>query len=69
MLLTMENTAQKIRDYLAEVLGAPTEFRRWPGAAAVPFFLTDSFDLLELTLFDHPLVIALDKKPGELSPS
>lgn len=65
----MKSVAHKIRAYLFEVLGTSTVPRPWPGAAAVPFFLTDSFDLLELTLFDRPVLIALDKKPGTLSPS
>jgi hypothetical protein len=65
----MKNAAQKMRAYLSEVLGATTELRPWPGAAAVPFFLTDSFNLVELTLFDQAVVVALDKKPGTLSPS
>lgn len=65
----MKNAAQKIQAYLCEVLGTSTALRTWPGAAAVPFFLTDRFDLFEVTLLDRPVVIALDKTPGTLSPS
>lgn len=61
--------SQKIQAYLAELLGAPVVLRPWPGAAAVPFFLTDNFDLFELTLSRHSVVVAVDKKPGALSPS
>ncbi len=65
----MEDAAQTIRAYLAEVLGTPSSTRPWPGAASVPFFLTDQFELIELALARHLLVIALDRKPGALSPS
>lgn len=69
MLRTMKNETQKIQAYLAHVLGASTQPRPWSGAKAVPFFLTDAFDFVELRLFAHAVVIAIDKKPGALSPS
>lgn len=65
----MMTTALQIQAYLFEVLGTHAPFRPWPDAKAAPFFLRDAFDFVELTLFDHPVVIAIDKKPGALSPS
>jgi hypothetical protein len=66
----MKNAAHKIQAYLSEVLGAPAaKVRPWPGATSLPFFLADGFDLVELSLFGHLVVIAVDKKPGALSPS
>lgn len=68
-VMNRKNPAEKLQAYLLDVLGADTTPRPWPGAKALPFFVTDSFTLFELSLFGHSLVIALDRRPGTLSPS
>lgn len=60
---------EKTQQYLAAVLGFRGTVRAWSGVKRLPFFLADGFDFVELDLFGHEVLVAMDKKPGALSPS
>ncbi len=48
------------RRYLYEVLGIPTpEEKPWAPAAALPYFLKDAFQWVELELLGRPVVLAM----------
>ena len=58
-----------IQRYLADVLGtAPVQAKPWIGKG-LPFFILDSFDLVQLPLFGRPVILAIDNAPGTLSPT
>lgn len=65
----MNDTASKILQYLAAVLGVHSNAKPWPGMQGLPFFLSDGFDFLEIDLFHHPVVVAIDRRPEALAPS
>ena len=53
--------------YLQEILGIAPSVLAWPGAAKLPYFLQDAFDVRELSFLDHRVLLAIEKrtdKPG-----
>lgn len=53
--------------YLHETLGITPEVRPWPDAAKLPYFLQDTFDVLELQLSDREILLAIHKHPNKVS--
>lgn len=51
--------------YLHETLGIAPKVRAWPGAAKLPYFLQDSFDVRELKLLDRQILLVIDKRPDK----
>ena len=52
-----------VRGYLQETLGVAPTIAAWPGAAKLPYFLQDAFDVRELTFRDRQILLAIDKRP------
>lgn len=49
------------RNYLHETLGIAPIGRAWPGAAKLPYFLQDGFDLQELKAANRTVILALNR--------
>jgi DNA-binding MarR family transcriptional regulator len=58
-----------ITRYLADTLGLRAELRPWNGAGQVPFFLHEAFTILQLSLGDSALLIAIDTRPEPQRPA
>ena len=58
-----------ITRYLADTLGLRAELRPWNGAGQVPFFLHEAFTILQLSLGDSDLLIAIDTRPEPQRPA
>ncbi len=54
-----------VQAYLRETLGAAPKLRRWPGAGKVPYFLQDAFEIRELELLNHTILLAIDKQANK----
>lgn len=65
----MEATLRLVQAYLAEVLGSPPGIARLWAGSGLPFFVLDSLDLWELPILGERVVLAIDKRPGSLSPA
>jgi hypothetical protein len=51
-----------VRAYLKDTLGIDAPTTLWSGAASVPYFLVDAFDLKALTILGCPVLLAIDKR-------
>jgi hypothetical protein len=51
-----------VRAYLHHTLGIETQVRPWEGAAKLPYFLHDRYELRELRLLDHPVLLAIYRR-------
>jgi len=51
-----------IRAYLKDTLGIDAPTAPWLGAASLPYFLVDAFDLKALTMLGRPVLLAIDKR-------
>ena len=47
-----------IQQYLHDTLGFTAKIRPWPGAAKLPYFLQEAFEIRELTLLGHQVLLA-----------
>jgi len=54
-----------VHAYLHETLGIAPRIRAWPGAGKLPYFLQDTFEVLELKLLDRQVLLAIDKRAGK----
>ena len=54
-----------VHAYLHETLGISPKVRAWPGAGKLPYFLQDTFEILELRLLDRQVLLAIDKRPDK----
>lgn len=54
-----------IQTYLHDTLGITFKVLAWAGARKLPYFLQDAFDVRQLTLLGHPLLLAIDRQPGQ----
>jgi hypothetical protein len=54
-----------VQAYLRETLGIAPKLRRWPSATKLPYFLQDAFEVRELELLNHPILLAIDKQPSK----
>lgn len=58
-MLTLNDAVQR---YLQEVLGAPVPgLRPWARAVELPYFLRDAFQINELELLGHSVLLAIDR--------
>ena len=48
-----------VRAYLHHTLGIDPHVRVWEGANKLPYFLQDAYELRELRLLDHPVLLAI----------
>jgi hypothetical protein len=55
---------QAVHRYLLEVLGVRANPRPWPGQRTLPYFLQEAYDLRELQLLGHPILLAIDRQAG-----
>lgn len=54
-----------IQAYLLETLGITSKVLAWAGAGKLPYFLQDAFEVRELKLLDHPILLAIDRQPNK----
>ena len=51
-----------VRAYLHHTLGIEPHVRLWEGASKLPYFLQDTYELRELRLLDHPILLAIYRR-------
>jgi hypothetical protein len=51
-----------VRAYLHHTLGIDPRVGLWEGASKLPYFLRDAYDLRELRLLDHPILLAIYRR-------
>jgi hypothetical protein len=51
-----------VRAYLKDALGIDAPTIPWSGAARLPYFLVDAFDLKALAMLGRPVLLAIDKR-------
>jgi hypothetical protein len=61
--------AAAVRPYLHHTLGIDTVLRPWEGASKLPYFLQDSYELRELRLLDHPVLLAINRRKTTPAPA
>jgi DNA-binding MarR family transcriptional regulator len=54
-----------VKEYLHDTLGIVAQLRPWVGAGKLPYFLQEAFEVRELTLLDHPILLAVDRQPNK----
>ena len=54
-----------IQSYLHETLGVNVKVQAWPGAAKLPYFLQAAFDMRQIKLLDHNVILAIDRHPHQ----
>ncbi len=58
----MTDIGAAIRAYLKATLGIDAQTTPWSGAAGLPYWLVDAFDLKALAILGHPVLLAIDKR-------
>jgi hypothetical protein len=51
-----------VRAYLQHTLGIDPQVGLWEGASKLPYFLQDAYELRELRLLDHPILLAIYRR-------
>lgn len=54
-----------VQAYLRETLGIAPKLRHWSGASKLPYFLQDAFEVRELELLNHRVLLAIDKQTNK----
>ena len=57
--------ATTIQRYLQDALGITPKVRPWTGGGKLAYFLQDAFELLELELLDHSILLAIDRQANK----
>jgi hypothetical protein len=57
-------TDAAIQGYLHDVLGVAARLQPWEELGRLPYFLQEAYELRQLTLFDRPLLLAIDRQPA-----
>lgn len=65
----MKNSVVELKKYLDNTLNVKVETHPWKGKKELPFFLTDSYDFLEIKLFDKECLVMINKNELEASPA
>lgn len=65
----MKKTPQHLKEYLAEVLDLQVKMQRWTKGDTLPFFLIDTYDFYETSLFKVSFLLVLAKEDVELTPA
>src|SRR5258708_32656449 len=60
--LTAPTIEAEVRAYLHHTLGIDPHVRVWEGATKLPYFLQDAYELRELRLLDHPVLLAIFRR-------
>ncbi|QMV73444.1 hypothetical protein HS961_11745 [Comamonas piscis] len=64
-MTTLATSAQK---YLHDTLGVATSRHApWMGLESLPYFLRDAFDVQQLEILDHQVLLALERHPDKAS--
>lgn len=64
----MDPLLQNIKKYLLETLKVDIEIRKWKNQSGLPFFLIDSYDFYETTLFNQACLLMIGHQNGENTP-
>ena len=66
----MHPLASQTLHYLNDSLGVPTSGdHAWSGRRTLPYYLRDHFELRELAILGTPVLLAVNRHPGGLSPA
>lgn len=65
----MEKKIKDLEAYLSDVLALQVKIRPWLKGDALPFFLVDSYDFYELSLFEHSCLLMYSKENMEVTPA
>lgn len=65
----MKKIPMLLRDYLFEVLDLQVKIQPWTKGDTLPFFLRDTYDFYETSLFKMPSLLVLAKEDVELTPA
>lgn len=64
----MHALAVEVQQYLHETIGVSAgNLRPRPEQGNLPYFLHDTFDFWELDLLGHPILLAIDRHPGQVT--
>lgn len=65
----MEKTVKDLEAYLSDVLALQVTIRSWKKDRELPFFLKNSYDFYELSLFEHSCLLMQLKENIEVTPA
>lgn len=65
----LEEKIENLKAYLFDVLDLKVKIRPWKNGDIIPFFLGNSYDFYELSLFEHPCLLMFPKKNIEVTPA
>lgn len=65
----MEKKIEVLKDYLFDVLALQIKIRPWKNGDTLPFFLGNSYDFYELSLFEHSCLLMCPKENVEVTPA
>ena len=65
----MKEKIEDLKAYLSDVLGLQVKIRPWKNGNELPFFLGNSYDFYELSLFGHPCILMYPKENMEVTPA
>lgn len=56
-----------VQRYLLDILGVRVTPHPWLGQGTLPYHLQETYDFCELRLYDHPILLAIDRQKGKRS--
>jgi DNA-binding MarR family transcriptional regulator len=59
----------KFEEYLKDSLDLPVKVEKWQGINSLPFFLSGTYDLYEIKIFDRPFILMAPKNNEEFTPA
>lgn len=65
----MEKLLGDLKKYFHETLNISINIRTWNGQKDLPFFLIDSYNFCEISLFEHPTLLILAKDDTDTTPA
>ena len=66
---TAPTVEAEVRAYLHHTLGVDPHVRLWAGATKLPYFLQDAYELREIRLLDHPILLAIYRRKATPVPT
>lgn len=65
----MKNNLEALKNYLNSSLNFKAEAHLWKDKKKLPFFLTNTYDFFEITLFDNKCLVMFAKNESNVTPS
>lgn len=64
----MQSILESLKAYLYETLSITIEAHPWKNQSNLPFFLADTYNLFEISLFDQPCLLMIAQENPEITP-